>query len=98
MESTGSSLKVRQKEKLPRKMSDSGGNPHLEGIISDFEGSYHLLFLSPMIFILADHDKQQRLTAVCNIKKVTNSCLYAIIVKPIIVSACLMAACVSVCP
>lgn len=37
-----------------------------------------------MIFILADHDKQQRLTSVCNIKKVTNTCIYAIMVKPII--------------
>lgn len=30
--------KLERKKKLPEKMSDSGGNPHLEGIISDFEG------------------------------------------------------------
>lgn len=36
-----------------------------------------------MIFILADHDTQPRLMAVCNIKKLTN--IYAIIVKPVIV-------------
>lgn len=36
----------RRREKLPGKMSDLGGNPHLEGIISDFEGLEHL-FLFP---------------------------------------------------
>lgn len=35
-------------------MSDSGGNPHLEGIISDFEGLSFLPFFSlPMILMLA---------------------------------------------
>lgn len=44
-------------------MSDLGGNPHLEGIISDFEGLEHLFLFLSCIYLVADHIKQLSVVA-----------------------------------